>query len=83
MPATFLQAWIFISGALAIWLLSDPFSRFHRHGCWIGLSGQPFWLWATFQHAQWGMFALTIIYSASFVRGILKHRSSLPVKVHQ
>lgn len=82
MLATFLQAWVFISGALSIWLLSDPRSRFHRHGCWIGLLAQPVWLLTTFQAHQWGMFALSLIYSASFLRGILKYRFSLPVKAH-
>lgn len=82
MSATFLQAWVFISGALSIWLLSDPRSRFHRIGCWVGLAAQPVWLLTTFQHSQWGMFALSLIYTASFLRGILQHRSSLFVKAH-
>jgi|GEM_PF-6605908 len=86
MAALILQGWIFVAGALAIWLLSNPLSRLHRVGCWVGLSAQPFWLWSTFQHAQWGMLALTVIYIVSFTRGILKHqhRSSSPIaKAHQ
>ncbi|WP_025918313.1 hypothetical protein [Herminiimonas sp. CN] len=82
MMASLLQAWVFISGALSIWLLSDPRSRFHRLGCWVGLASQPIWLWSTSQNHQWGMFALSLIYIASFLRGILQHRPSLPVKVH-
>jgi hypothetical protein len=79
MTAILLQAWIFVTGALSVWLIANPFSHYHRLGCWIGLLGQPCWLWATYQQSQWGMFALTLIYSLSFIKGIVLHarRSSI------
>tara|TARA_R110002153_G_scaffold78418_5_gene200835 strand:+ start:4334 stop:4567 length:234 start_codon:yes stop_codon:yes gene_type:complete len=42
----------------------------------IGLAGQPFWLYATFSQDQWGMFALSVCYTAAWALGIKNKWSS-------
>lgn len=66
-----MQAIILLTGALAIWLVNDPDIRIRRLGAVIGLCGQPFWLWSTWQVGQWGMFALSLFYTVAWVRGLL------------
>lgn len=36
----------------------------------IGLAGQPFWLYATWASDQYGMFALSVFYTAAWCVGI-------------
>jgi hypothetical protein len=38
----------------------------------IGLTSQPFWLWATFHAHQWGMFGVAWIYTAIWAYGLRK-----------
>jgi len=47
----------------------------------VGLAGQPFWLYATGSHGQWGMFALCCAYTAIYIKGSLRtlRRSAPPV----
>lgn len=65
------QLWIFATGAASIWLVSDPSARHHTAGCWIGMAGQPAWYYTTFQHFQWGVFLLALVFTASYLRGIV------------
>lgn len=76
MPDFLFQAWIVITGGASIWLMSDPASPHHRRGCWIGLAGQPCWLISTLQNFQWGMFLLSVVFTASYIRGIVRPRIS-------
>ncbi|MDC0003769.1 hypothetical protein OAE19_05150 [Porticoccaceae bacterium] len=48
------QAIILITGALAIWLTQQSNQAWQKYACLIGLAGQPFWLWSTYQSDQWG-----------------------------
>ena len=48
-------------GALAKW------------GWWLGLASQPFWIAATWRAKQWGMWAMAIIYTGMWLRGISNH----------
>jgi len=36
----------------------------------FGLLAQPFWFYATWQAEQWGIFALSFLYAASWLRGL-------------
>jgi hypothetical protein len=65
-----IQTVILVSGALAIWLTQLGSLRASRAACVIGLIGQPFWLYATFTAAQWGMFALSLFYTGAWLAGI-------------
>ncbi len=66
------QSAILILSAAAMWLLSGKGRRAHW-GWAIGLASQPFWLWATFEAGQWGMFALSVYYSWIWYRGMRNH----------
>jgi len=68
------QIWIFATGAASIWLLSTTTGARHHAGCWIGLAGQPAWIFTTLQHFQWGVFLLSVVFSCSYLRGIVQHR---------
>lgn len=72
---TFLfQAWIVITGAISIWLMSSQNSRHQRIGCLVGLVGQPAWFITTIQNFQWGMFLLSIAFTGSYIRGLIRVR---------
>jgi hypothetical protein len=72
------QAWIVITGATSIWLISNPYSPYYRLGCWIGLAGQPAWFFSTYQNFQWGMFLLSIAFTGSYIRGLTRTRRMFP-----
>ncbi len=74
-----LQAWVLLTGGLSMWLVSDQRSGYRRLACLIGLCGQPVWLITTFTQSQWGMFALSLIASASFIRGVLRKTTTAQV----
>lgn len=63
------QICIFIFGALGLLLVNDPRPHVRRFGCISGLIGQPFWYIAAFHAGQWGIFASSFLYSASWIRG--------------
>lgn len=67
---TLVQGVIFLSGAFAIFLTQDPREEYRQWACIVGLVGQPFWIYATTMARQGGMFALTLIYTAAWMRGI-------------
>ena len=64
------QSMIMLTGVLAAWINQDPRHRVRRWACLIGLVGQPFWLYANLRAAQWGMFVVTLGYTAAFLRGV-------------
>jgi hypothetical protein len=67
------QTIIAICGMASIWLANDPRESHRRWACVIGLVAQPFWMWATWQAAQWGIFALSFVYAAGWARGVRHH----------
>ncbi len=64
------QCVIAICGIASIWLSQDPRHDWRKWACIIGLIAQPFWLYATWKAEQWGIFALTFVYAAGWMRGI-------------
>jgi hypothetical protein len=64
------QVVIAICGIASIWLSQSPAVRSRRWAPIIGLAAQPAWLYATWQTEQWGMFALSVVYAAGWMRGI-------------
>lgn len=63
------QIGIFFLGATALFLVNDHRSKVRRWGPIIGLLGQPFWYYAAYTHAQWGIFASSFLYTLSWMRG--------------
>ncbi|WP_399696638.1 hypothetical protein [Xenophilus sp.] len=59
-----------ILGALAAWLSQERRPRLQRWACIFGLIGQPFWFWASWKAEQWGIFAVSVLYGAAWLRGL-------------
>ncbi len=64
------QLVILVSGAIAIWITQQNNKNLKRYACFVGIIGQPYWLEATYAAEQWGMFALSVFYTASWILGI-------------
>ena len=67
------QIGIALFGVLGIWLSQDPEPNRRKFACIAGLLGQPFWFYATYKAAQWGMFGLCFAYTYAWARGFMLH----------
>lgn len=45
--------------------------RWRAAAPFVGIAGQPFWLWATWDAGQWGMLGLSIAYTLAWGRGVV------------
>lgn len=72
MPAT--QALILFSaaGAITLIVLSTKHGLAYRIGCWIGVLGQPFWLYETLRADQFGMFVVSLWFTGVYLVGALR-----------
>lgn len=66
------QIGILVTGPFAIWLTHDQRAKWRRWACVIALAGQPFWLVATYEAAQWGMFINSVLFTIGWLRGFNK-----------
>lgn len=64
------QSIIMITGIVAIWLTQDPLPERARWACIVGLIGQPFWIGETYAQGQYGMLALSVVYTLAWCRGV-------------
>jgi hypothetical protein len=69
---TISQVFIFILGASSIYLVGRN-DKISKYGFIIGLMSQPFWLYSTSMDKNWGMFALCLVYTFSWINGIYNH----------
>lgn len=60
-------------GIASVWLSQSRRFTARRWAAPIGLLAQPAWLWAAWQAGQWGIFVLSIVYTAAWIRGIHTH----------
>ncbi len=67
------QVLIALLGTAAVWCSQSPASRSQRWAPVLGLAAQPLWLDVTFRAEQWGMFALSVVYTIAWLRGIRTH----------
>ena len=67
------QAGIIIFGVLAIWLSQDRRQHVAKWASVAGLLGQPFWYYASYSAEQWGIFAISFLYTAAWARGFWNH----------
>ena len=58
-------------GLSALWMATGPNERARRWAPVVGLCGQPFWIVFALQSSAWGLLALSLAYSAVYVRGAL------------
>ncbi|MCX4187182.1 hypothetical protein [Methylophaga sp. OBS4] len=64
------QMIIAVTGVIAIFLTQSSNPNIQKYACLVGVVGQPFWMMATYQSGQWGMFVLTLFYTLAWCRGI-------------
>lgn len=67
------QVAIALTGAVAIFLTQDSRESVRRWACIFGMCGQPFWIYATWKAGQFGMLALTFLYTLAWAKGIWTH----------
>lgn len=67
------QGGIALLGVAAVACSQSEMPCRRRWASVLGLLGQPFWFYATFTSAQWGMFFLCFLYSASWGKGFHQH----------
>jgi hypothetical protein len=56
-------------GLTALYMATGHNALARRWAPLVGLAGQPFWLVFAVQAGAWGLFALSLAYSAVYVRG--------------
>lgn len=64
------QLAIAFTGVIAIWLTQDARAHWRRWACVFGMCAQPFWFYATWRAGQWGIFALSFLYTYAWWRGL-------------
>jgi hypothetical protein len=67
------QIMIAFFGVTAVFLSQDHDVDRRKYACLFGLMAQPFWFYETYSHGQWGIFALSFFYTASWLRGFHVH----------
>ena len=63
------QIFIALFGVSAVALSQSALVERRRWASVFGLIGQPFWFYASWQAQQWGIFALCILYTITWVKG--------------
>lgn len=64
------QVMIGVCGVTSVFLSQAKTRNVQRWACLFGLAAQPFWFYATWKAEQWGIMALTVVYSIGWLRGI-------------
>lgn len=67
------QVAIVFTGVTSIFLTQSRSAAARRYSCLFGMAGQPFWVWSAWQASQWGILALTALYTAAWAKGIWVH----------
>lgn len=63
--------WVIVTlGPLAVALSQSGQGRVRRWAPIVGLAAQPAWFYATFTAGQWGIFFVSLIYSAAWGYGL-------------
>ena len=58
-----------LCGVSAVFLSQDHRQDWRKWACICGLLGQPFWFYATWKAGQYGIFAISFLYTYSWARG--------------
>ena len=67
------QLVIAVCGVGSIFLSQSTYAERRRYACLVGITAQPFWVYATWTAEQWGLLLLTMFYTAAWMRGIWTH----------
>ena len=66
---TIAEVMIFVLGSLAVFLLNTN-SRWSKYGAIVGLLSEPFWFLSAWASESWGIFAVSFIYTLSYILGV-------------
>jgi hypothetical protein len=55
-------------GLTALFMATGHSAKARQWAPVVGLAGQPFWLWFSVSVNAWGLFALSLAYTAVYVR---------------
>jgi hypothetical protein len=66
-----IQFAIVFFSCISVFLFSTK--SWFRYGFVVGLLGQPFWIYASIESGQWGIFVVAIWFTVSHIRGIRNH----------
>jgi hypothetical protein len=67
------QVGIALTGVTAIFLSQSKQEWLRRYACLFGMAGQPFWIYAAVKAEQWGILALTVLYTLAWAKGVWTH----------
>src|SRR4029079_14185065 len=67
------QLAILITGVIAVWLTQHKRESWRGWACIFGLLAQPFWFYAAWKAEQWGILAISTLYTYAWARGIRTH----------
>jgi len=67
------QIFIGCCGVTAVFLSQSKSFKRRRWACIFGLVAQPAWFYETWEAQQYGIFALTWVYFANWLRGFWNH----------
>jgi hypothetical protein len=67
------QIGIALTGVTAIFLTQSKHEWLRRYACLFGIAGQPFWIWSALKAGQWGVLALTALYTVAWAKGVWTH----------
>ena len=62
------QIFIALFGVTAVTLSQSDIAARRRWASVFGLVGQPFWFYAAWESQQWGIFALSFLYTLSWAK---------------
>ncbi len=63
------QIAITIIGCITGWLVNDADPNKRKYASIFGLASQPFWFYSAYITEQWGIFFMSIMYTALWMRG--------------
>lgn len=64
------QTFIAVFGVTAILCTQQSDDELKKYGCLLGMAAQPFWFYSTYVAGQWGIFALTFVFTFVWAIGI-------------
>lgn len=64
------QVLIAVLGVGAVWLSQDERPHLRKYACIFGLLGQPLWFYTSWSTEQWGIFALSFVYTIAWLKGL-------------
>lgn len=63
------QMFLLAFSITGVWFSASKEHRSLRWSSVFGLCAQPFWFYQTFTHQQWGIFCLSFVFTALYVKG--------------